>query len=120
MSGARRHAYLGGDEDVLGLDFTTIQVLVDVSILIHARTVKRDTCEQSARTRVGVDLGAEQDVGSGFGRSPDRTGRDRGVTAQRELVLQQLFDSPLIHKEKNHIDGFEADLKSKRSPGDLK
>src|ERR1017187_753256 len=46
-----------------------------------------------------------------------RTGRSRGVGADLELVLQQVLESAVVHRDQHQVRGLTADLEPPRSAG---
>ena len=119
MCGTGRHTHSRRDQDVLRSNLAAVQVFVNIAVLIHASAIESDACKQSAGASVGIDFGAEKDIGFSLRCPAQWSGRNRGIAAQGKLVLQQLFNSALIYEQQDNVHCFQTNLEPKRSTSDF-
>src|SRR3984885_11247697 len=68
-----------------------------------------DAREETLGTRIGQELCIQLPVRAGLRVAAHGTSRSSGVAAQLDLVLQQVLEALLIHRNNNEIGGLAAD-----------
>ena len=80
---------------------------------------KRRARKQSLAARVAQDLRVQLEVGRGAGFAPDRAGRDRDISAQLDVVLQQAASAVRRHEQHDVVSRLDADLEAEAGAADV-
>ena len=117
LRGLGRSRCLAGED--LGRRHTSLAIQGRVRGLVdcdHA-AVDGDAAEQSARARIGINLG-QRDVGGRRALSTHGARCDGSVRAQRELATRDSLDSALRGEHQNDVGGLSAGLQAPATPGE--
>src|SRR5438445_5430337 len=93
-------------ENIAGGDVTSVEILVVVAVGLQNAAGQIDPRKQALRARIGKDFSLQLRIGHGASIAADRTGRNRGLAAQGDLVLEQVIDPTRVHDQQHEIHHF--------------
>src|SRR6202158_6533585 len=108
---ARGNADLSLANNLLGAQFSSIEILVGAAVGTQSRAFKRDSREQSLIARVRENLRVHNDVRRTLGRASLRTGGGGGIGAQLHLAGKQRPSAFGVHYQKTKGGGLAAQMK---------
>src|ERR1700733_11089050 len=98
--------------NILRRDFLPIDPLVCVVVRSDGRTLQRNACKQTARTRIAQYFSTHRDIGFCRCVTTNRSCCYRRICSELHFAAQDSIRTAVIHHEKDEVSRLPANLKA--------